>query len=129
MKISHFLLGAVTGAAVGAATVLFNTPESGEKLRNSLKQSANNLKDQLADVKKESGNVKQSITLLSIELKNNIPVIINDFRNSLTHFQKEIEPNVNQLKTGIENLNSSIAEIEKNLNDFNKKDRNTSVAK
>ena len=129
MKVSHFLLGAVTGAAVGAATVLFNTPNSGEQLRNNLKQSANTLKHQLSDVKKESGNVRHSITLLSIELKNNIPVIINDFRNSLSHFQKEIEPNVIQLKTEIEHLSDSMAEIEKNLNNFNKKDKNTSVPK
>ena len=129
MKVSHFLLGAVTGAAIGAATVLINTPNSGEQLRNSLKQSANNLKHQLSDVKKESGNVRHSITLLSIELKNNIPVIINDFRNSLSHFQKEIEPNVIQLKTEIEHLSDSMAEIEKNLNNFNKKDKNTSVPK
>lgn len=127
MKISHFLLGAVTGAAVGAVAVLFNTPNSGEEVRNNLKQNANHLKDQLSDVKKESGNVKESITLLSTELKNNIPVIINGLRSSLSNFQKEIEPNVNQLKANIENLNESMVEIEKNLNNFNKKDKNTSV--
>lgn len=121
MKTSSFLLGVVTGAAVAATSVLFTTTKSGHDVRLSIKNQAAVTKNQLNDVKLHAIHVKNSMLTLSNEVKNNMPVIINDLKTTIDSFQKEIEPNLSNLQKDIIEMNHTIGEIEKNLDNLNKK--------
>lgn len=121
MSKKKFLLGATTGALIGAAAVIFTTPQSGQQVRSKIKQNIHTAQLNFADVKDQSKHVIQAITTLSNEVKYNIPPIINELKDSFSAFQVDIQPNVENLQQEIDQLNSSIGEIEKNLNDFNQK--------
>ena len=127
MKTSSFLLGVVTGAAVAATSVLFTTSKAGSDVRVTIKNQAEIAKNQLNDVKLHATHVKQSMLTLSNEVKNNIPVIINDLKMTIDSFQKDIEPNLSNLQKDVTALNNSIGEIEKNLDDLNKKKAKTTA--
>ena len=127
MKTSSFLLGVVTGAAVAATTVLFTTTKSGNDVRLSIKNQAEFTKNQLNDVKLHATNVKNSMSTLSNEIKNNIPVIINELKTTIDSFQKDIEPNLSDLQKDVIEFNNTIGEIEKNLDNLNKKKTKTTT--
>lgn len=127
MKTSSFLLGVVTGATVAATSVLFTTSKAGSDVRLTIKNQTETAKNQLNDVKLHATHVKQSLLILSNELKNNIPVIINELKMTIDSFQKDIEPNVGNLQKDVVALNKSISEIEKNLEHLNKKKTETTA--
>ena len=127
MSKSKFVVGVLAGAVIGATAVLFNTPSSGETVRNGIKTSTNSTKSNINALKVNGAHVKQSVTVLTNELKNNIPVIINDLKNTFQQFQKEIEPNLSKLKENVTELNKSTTEIQKSIDDFNKKSEKTSI--
>lgn len=115
MKAKPFLIGLTAGIIGGAAAIIFTAPQSGEQLRSNLARNTASAKDKLNDVKAQAMNVKQSFTTLSYEAKNNIPQIINELKDTFTNFKQDIEPGTVKLQQEIENLQKSIAEIEKNL--------------
>lgn len=115
MKAKSFLLGVATGIVSGMAVMLFSTPQSGAQLRQSISSNTDNAKSKLQDVQKELNQVKQSISTLTAEARNNIPSIINELKENLINFKKEIEPETINLKQEIEKLQNSINEIEQNI--------------
>ncbi|UZM98977.1 YtxH domain-containing protein [Lysinibacillus sp. MHQ-1] len=86
MKAKPFLIGLATGIIGGTAAVLFSTPQSGQQLRTTLKQNVDQTKGMLLDVKQQVGTVKHSVNTLTNEVKNNIPQIINDLKQTITTF-------------------------------------------
>lgn len=118
MKAKPFLIGLATGIIGGTVAVLFSTPQSGQQLRSTLKQNADQTKGMLLDVKQQVGTVKYSVNTLTNEVKNNIPQIINDLKQTITTFTEEIEPNKNNLQQELDALQNSISEIEKNIAQF-----------
>lgn len=121
MKAKPFLFGLGAGIIGGTIAVLFSTPQSGQQLRANLRSNAESTKDKLLDVKQQAGTVKQSVHSLSSEIQNNIPLIINDLKQTITTFTEEIEPSKNNLQQEIEALQNSISEIEKNVAQFTEK--------
>ena len=121
MKTNSFLLGIVSGAVVAAASVLLSTPKAGSDVRLSIKNQSAVAKNQLIDVKVQTAHVKQSISTLTNEVKNNIPTIINELKTTFESFNKDIEPNLNNLQNEVKALNESMDKIEKNISNLNKK--------
>ncbi|MGM9950458.1 MAG: YtxH domain-containing protein [Lysinibacillus sp.] len=124
MKAKTFLTGLSIGLFAGMAATIVAAPQPGRQLRSSIARNAAVLKSQLADVQKETGNVRQSISAFSAEAKNNIPKIINEMKDTILTFKEEIEPETTKLKQEIESLQNSIGEIEKNLSKFRKEENN-----
>jgi len=86
----EFLLGAIIGGLVGAATALFLAPKSGKEIRNDINIQAENLKGktsqlydvakvkgtELAEVAKEkSSTIGQAVTKQSNELLGKVKMI------------------------------------------------------
>ena len=120
MKAQTFFTGLAVGVAAGMVVAVMAAPQAGKQLRSNIARNASVWKDQLADVKNETNNVKQSITAFSIEAKNNIPQIINELKETITTFKSEIEPDALKLKQEIDVLQNSISEIEKNFSQYRK---------
>ena len=115
MKAKSFLLGITTGLVSGMAIMLFSTPQSGAQLRQSILANTDTAKSKLQDVQKELKQVKQSISTLTAEARNNMPSIIKELKENLVTFKQEIEPETINLKQEIEKLQNSINEIEQNI--------------
>ena len=124
MKAKTFLTGLSIGLLAGMAAAITAAPQPGQQLRSNIARNAASLKSQLADIQKETGNVRQSISAFTGEAKNNIPKIINEMKETIITFKEEIEPETTKLKQEIESLQNSIGEIEKNLSKIRKEENN-----
>jgi len=118
MKVKNLVAGVATGIVGGLAIATLIAPQSGHDLRSSIKSNTTNFKNKIADVGAEANNVKASIATLTSVAKNNIPQIVNDLKETIQRFQKEIEPNTNHLQQEIGSLQQSISEIEKNISEL-----------
>ncbi|CEA03025.1 YtxH-like protein [Metalysinibacillus saudimassiliensis] len=124
MKAKNFLLGVTAGVVGGMAVAAFIAPQSGNDLRTTLKSNTTNLKARIAETRDEVNHVKASITTLTSVAKNNIPQIVNELKETIQRFQKEIEPNTTHLQQEIGSLQQSIGEIEKNISELRESTQN-----
>jgi gas vesicle protein len=124
MRGKPFLIGLSTGVIGGIAAILLTTPQSGKQLRSNIVSNTKYAKITLSEIKSQIQTLKQSISTLNYEAKNNIPKIISDLKNSITNFRDEIEPDALKLKEEIEGLQKTITEIENNLSEINNKKKN-----
>ena len=83
MKASTFFLGLVAGSVAAAVTVLFSTPQSGNELRKTIKNASTDMKDKFNDVKVCVDDLKESISHLTQETKESIPVAIEGIKGSV----------------------------------------------
>ncbi|MEG0258782.1 MAG: YtxH domain-containing protein [Lysinibacillus sp.] len=121
MKAKSFLIGLTAGIVGGTIAVMLSTPQSGQQLRSTIKVNSASTKYKLQDVKDQISQVKQAVTHLKNESKNNIPLIINNLKQTIQTFTTEIEPTKNNLQQEIESLQNSISEIEKNFAQYSNK--------
>ncbi|GGG23193.1 hypothetical protein GCM10007425_17150 [Lysinibacillus alkalisoli] len=121
MKVSKFIFGLTAGIVGGLAVASLTAPQSGQQLRNTLKTNSTHLRERIADTRFEANNVKQSINEFTSVAKNNIPQIVNELKETLQRFQKEIEPSKQNLQQEISVLQQSIGEIEKNVSELKEK--------
>ena len=121
MKTGQFITGAIVGAAVAATAVLLSTPKSGSDLRLGIKSQSTETKLQVVDAKNKSADVKHALTILKNEVQNNIPIIINEYKQTIQKFQKEIEPNIQSLKAHADELNGTMNKIKNEVEDFSDK--------
>ncbi len=124
MRGKPFLIGLSTGVIGGIAAILFTTPQSGKQIRSNIVSNAKQAKITLSEMKSQIHTIKQSISTLNYEAKNNIPKIINDLKHSITNFKDDIEPDTLKLREEIEGLQKTITEFENNLSEINKKKKN-----
>lgn len=121
MKAKPFLLGLTAGIIGGMTTILFTAPQPGKQLRTNIAGNTTKAKNDLSVVRNQAIQVKQSVSSLKNEAKNNIPKIINELKISISNFKEEVEPQTKKLKQELEGLQQSIAEIEQNLSEINKR--------
>ncbi|MFJ8236665.1 YtxH domain-containing protein [Ureibacillus sp. NPDC094379] len=124
MKAKPFLIGLSAGILGGMTAILFTAPQSGKQLRTNVRYNSFKAKDDLLNVRKQVVQVKESVSTLKSEARNNIPKIISELKESITKYKQEIEPQTEKLKQELESLQQSITEIENNLSEANNKKEN-----
>ncbi|MGJ7912860.1 YtxH domain-containing protein [Neobacillus sp. LXY-1] len=67
---NHFLLGAIVGGVVGAATALLLAPKAGKELRNTLTGQAGNLLEKTEPLREKTISLSQGIAKQSTGLFN-----------------------------------------------------------
>lgn len=122
MKASNFFVGLATGLAAGAAATLFSTPQSGEKLRTSVKTASTDWKEKLADVKEQVDNLKESINTLKIEAKTHVPPAMDGLKQSMTEWQEGTAPAKEHLQLEILAIQNAIEELQKSITKDKKDD-------
>ncbi len=121
MKTKTFLLGVTAGLVGGLTAAILTAPQSGDQLRSNISRNTKIAKDNVNDLIQKTASLKVAVVQLKNEVKNNIPNIISDLKQSITKYSHEIEPGAIKLKQELEGLQNSIAKIEKNLDKINKK--------
>lgn len=115
MKTSTFFLGLVAGSVAAAITVLYSTPQSGNELRKTVKNASVDMKDKCKEIKVKVDDLKESISHLTTEAKETIPVAIDGIKGSIEKWQQSTEPNKNQLEKEIAAIQTALEELEQTL--------------
>lgn len=128
---SGFLLGAIIGGVVGAATALFLAPKSGREIRSNLTHQAETLKGktiQLVDVAKEKGaefavvaketssTIGQAVSKQSNELMGKVKPVKQ--KESLSVEEEEFSPHLSDdldLQRKLEETKRAFDETESQL--------------
>jgi gas vesicle protein len=112
MKASTFFIGLAAGAAAGAMTALFSTPKSGSELRMTVKNASTDWKEKFVDVKDQVANLKDSISGLTKESKEQIPEVVDGVKVSLQSWKDDTVPIQNRLQDEISAIQQSLDQLE-----------------
>ena len=118
MKASTFLFGLTTGLLGSAAAVLLTTPQSGKELRSTLKTGKNIVNEQVKDLSHHVTNIKNSINNIKSEVKVAVPAVLEDTKSSISVWQEETAPIQQHLQQEISSLQSSVEQIQQQINEF-----------
>jgi gas vesicle protein len=105
-----FLIGALIGGMVGAATALFLTPKSGKELRS-------NINEQALVIREKTGHLKES----AMAKGSQIAAVTKDKTNSLTH---SVSQQSVDLVNKVKNLKPKEEETEQSADEATGKDYN-----
>lgn len=115
MRASTFFLGLVAGSVAAAVTVLYSAPQPGVELQKTFKNAATNMKDKFKDVKGCVADLKDSISHLTQEAKEAIPVAIDGIKGSVEQWQQATEPNKQRMEKEIVAIQKALEELEQSL--------------
>ena len=115
MKASTFFLGLVAGSVAAAVTVLYSAPQSGNELRKTVKNATTDLKVKCQDVQGCIDDLKNSISHLTQEAKEAIPVAIEGIKGSVEQWQRATEPNKERMDKEIAAIQKALEELEQSL--------------
>jgi gas vesicle protein len=115
MKVSTFFLGLAAGSVAAAVTVLFSTPQSGNELRTSVKSASADMKEKFKDVKVRVDRLKESVSHLTKEAKETVPVAIEGIKDSVEKWQQSTEPNKDRLENEIAAIQTALEELEQTI--------------
>ncbi|MBE1554904.1 YtxH domain-containing protein [Sporosarcina limicola] len=115
MRISTFFLGLVTGSVAAAVTVIYSTPQSGSELRSSVKSASTDMKGKFGEVKVKIAELKESITHMTKEAKENVPIAVEGIKDSIQHWQQSTEPIKERMEKEIAAIQTALEKLEKSI--------------
>lgn len=116
-KTKSILLGILVGSTVSAATTLLTTPLSGKEVRSRIKEQSFEWKDTIDELVQEGLNLKNQIAKTSKEGAALINELTQDIKTSVEEWKIAIEPNQENIHNYLEQIESSIKDLEKKLSE------------
>ncbi|WP_414048623.1 YtxH domain-containing protein [Macrococcus animalis] len=111
MKFSRIILGFGVGLAAGAATSIFNAPKSGKELQQNFKSTSYDTKAQVNQLKIEANEVKDYVFKTKDASQEVMKTMADEIRDMIAHYKSDIQPNIENLKGNINNINNRKTEI------------------
>lgn len=111
------LLGFIIGGTVSAAATLLSTPASGRDLRDRVKEQSIEWKEMLDNLFQDIVKLKDQIAKTSKEGVALINDLTQEMRSSIEEWKIAIEPNQENIKEYLEQIESSIKDLEQKLNE------------
>jgi gas vesicle protein len=115
MKGKSFFLGLLVGGITAAVTTLLTTPNSGKENRLNVKETADQFKKHLLEIKSNLHELQHSVSTATLEGKVSIGEFVSDLKNVLIAWKEEIRPHQLQLQKEISSIEKTIEEIEASL--------------
>jgi gas vesicle protein len=115
MKGKSFFLGLLVGGMTAAVTTLLTTPNSGKENRLNVKETADQFKQHLLEIKSNLHELQHSVSTATLEAKVSIGEFVSDLKNVLIAWKEEIRPHQLQLQKEISSIEKTIEEIEASL--------------
>ena len=115
MKGKSFFLGLFLGGMTATITTLLTTPNSGEENRLNVKETADQFRQHLTEIKSNLHELQQAISAATLESKVSIGAFVSDLKNVLVEWKEEIHPHQVQLQREISSIERTIEEIEASL--------------
>jgi gas vesicle protein len=115
MNGKSFFLGLLVGSITASITTLLTTPNSGEENRLNVKETANQFRQHLTEIKSNLHELQQAVSTATLEGKVSIGAFVSDLKNILVEWKEEIHPHQLQLQREISSIEKTIEEIEASL--------------
>lgn len=115
MNGKSFFLGLLVGGMTATITTLLTTPNSGEENRLNVKETANQFRQHLTEIKSNLYELQQAVSTATLEGRVSIGAFVSDLKNVLVEWKEEIHPHQVQLQREISSIENAIEEIEASL--------------
>ena len=109
------MLGFLAGGAIAGIATLLSAPATGEETRKKLAANKNIALAELKELKHRLFEIKDSISVASLEGKSVFADFIQDIKLALNEWKTETAPIKQELANELKELEQTIAELEKNL--------------
>lgn len=103
-----FLLSTLGGAVIGGSYVLIRTPRSGKDNQEFVKNFMNNTKKNLDDVTHKASNLENSLTNLTLEIKNIQKNVVPDLVDIVQDFEKDAKVSNRRIQDEMHEINREI---------------------
>lgn len=110
-KVKCFSSGFAFGSLAAGAAVLFSTPKSGKAVRADAKRKSRQVKAGFDQIKTEGLAFKDDV----VSVIRNIPAAkqsAQDIQTSIQEWQKDIQPNLDNINDRVKAINKTMNEIE-----------------
>lgn len=108
-------LGFLAGGAIAGIATLLSAPASGEETRKKLAENKNIALAEFKELKHRLTEIKDSISVASLEGKSVFADFIQDIKLALNEWKTETAPIKQELAKELKELEQTIAELEKSL--------------
>ena len=115
LKPKSLLLGFLIGGVAGGIATLMAAPAPGEETRRKIASNKEAWGKELTELKDSLLEIKQSVTTASSEGKAVMADFLKDIKLSLYEWQLSTEQNKTALQSDINEMNQTIADLEKEL--------------
>lgn len=115
MNGKSLMLGFLAGGAIAGIATLLSAPATGEETRKKLAANKNIALAELKELKHRLFEIKDSISVASLEGKSVFADFIQDIKLALNEWKTETAPIKQELANELKELEQTIAELEKNL--------------
>ena len=115
LKPKSLLLGFLIGGVAGGIATLLAAPAPGEETRRKISSNKEAWARELKELKDSLMEIKNSVTTVSSEGKAVLADFLKDIKLSVYEWQLSTEQNKLALQNDINEINQTIAELEKDL--------------
>ena len=115
MSAKSFLSGFLVGGIAAGITTLLTTPVSGSEVRKSCNDTTKAFISHIQELKTDLQDIKESIKTATVEGKSVLGFVIEDLKTSINTWKAEIKPHQELLQKEINEMETTIKELEKDL--------------
>jgi gas vesicle protein len=105
MSTKSLIFGLLAGSAIGASAALLSTPESGQDVRN-------RMKNQLVDMKVRINQLKNQLRFTSKEGIVIVKELTEEMKKSVEEWKETIEPHQDGIYNYLEQIEASLRDLE-----------------
>lgn len=119
-KGKFMVIGFFVGGTISAATALLTTPVSGREVRIKLKSQGTELASIVEDLVEDGMRLKNQIAKTSKEGVTVITELTEDIKVAVEEWKESISPNQKNIEKYLEQIEASIKELEEKVSSSNK---------
>lgn len=115
MNGKSFLFGLIIGGVTGTISALLFSPQSGVDTRLALNKTKKQWEDRIAELSIAVKDVAASLQNVSEKGKEEIPLFVNELKQTVQAWLKEIKPNQEKINEQLEQIQISLDQLENEL--------------
>ncbi len=116
MKLKSLVIGMVVGGVVGATSTLLSTPASGREVRNQLKESKDQWRNVIEELKTNVTDLKNSLQHLSAEGKDTVSKLSADLKVTIQQWKEQTEPHSKRIQEELDLIQNTLSQLETSIN-------------
>jgi len=115
MNGKSFIYGVIIGGAVAGVSTLLATPSSGEKMRNRVRSTKQQIQLSINELKDEAMGIKDQVSQAVEESKSVVTNFSNDLKTSVELWQNSIKPHQDSIQHSIALVEQELEKLEKKI--------------
>ncbi|WP_409304551.1 YtxH domain-containing protein [Peribacillus sp. SCS-155] len=112
MKAKSLFFGFLAGSVIAGAAALLSAPAAGKETRYRLRENKDEITELAKELKEQIMAIKTESVYASKIGKEAIQAFISDVKVMIENWKQETQPNITQLTNRIQEIESSVSELE-----------------